>query len=288
MNIFQTTLKNQAVFSGYGLHTGDIARVILRPAEENHGIVFFYNERGGQIHRLPADILHTVSTDFCTVLGKGNISIKTIEHLMAAIYASGLDNLKVELFSDEIPILDGGAEFYMKGIRESGFHRQGVARKYLRVLKPCRVKSSSSFAGFSPASVPCFDISISFSSRVIGKQRITFTLDIDYFTRNLAHARTFGFIKDIERLWAAGFALGSSCENSVIIGVDDTVLNPSGLRTYDDFVRHKALDAIGDTALLGYPFLGKFYSFKGGHRINVEASRCLLEKQEYFEIVELR
>ncbi|RCL00421.1 MAG: UDP-3-O-[3-hydroxymyristoyl] N-acetylglucosamine deacetylase [Candidatus Tokpelaia sp. JSC085] len=287
---FQSTLEKEITFSGYGIHSGKPSTVVLKPAVADHGIIFFLRSEVGRLHGFPADVFHTIPMDFCTTLGVDNIRIETIEHLMAAIAASGLDNLAIEVSACELPILDGGAAFYMKAITEAGIRTQKVMRKYIRILEPIEIRSGDGFAGFSPSPSDAmrFDISIFFASSAIGRQHLAFTLDTDRFARDIAPARTFGFLKDVETLWAAGLALGSSLENSVVIGLDDRVLNAGGLIAADEFVRHKALDAVGDTALLGWPFIGIFYSFKGGHRLNAQAVRALLENPRYYEMTSFR
>lgn len=286
MKRFQSTLKEAVTLSGYGVHSGEPSTVVLKPAAADYGIVFFRVDKTGNAHRFPADMFHAGLTDRCTTLGSGDTRIDTIEHLMAAIAASGLDNLAIEVSAREVPILDGGAVTYMKAITGAGIETQKAVRKYIRVLEAVEVRSGAGFAGFAPSEAMCFDISIAFASPVIGEQHLAFALDADYFLHDIAPARTFGFLKDVEALWAMGQALGSSLENSVVIGSDNTVLNSGGLIADDEFVRHKALDAIGDTALLGRPFIGLFRSFKGGHKLNAQAVRALLDDPRYYEIME--
>lgn len=287
MKRFQSTLKKPVTFSGYGVHSGKPSRVTLNPAGTDHGIVFSRVDEAGNRHLFPADTFHTGPTDLCTTLGQSNVRIDTIEHLMAAIAAAGLDNLAIEVSEREIPILDGSSATYMQAIAQAGIKTQKSARKYIRVLETVRVESGSGYAAFSPSDAMRFDISIAFQSAAIGEQRLVFALETEYFAREIAPARTFGFLKDVETLWAAGLALGSSLENSVVIGPDDTVLNADGLIADDEFVRHKALDAVGDTALLGRPFIGLFRSFKGGHKLNAEAVRALLDNPQHYEITEI-
>ncbi|RCL00710.1 MAG: UDP-3-O-[3-hydroxymyristoyl] N-acetylglucosamine deacetylase [Candidatus Tokpelaia sp. JSC189] len=284
---FQSTLKKSVTFSGYGVHSGKPSIVILNPATADHGIIFSRVDEVGNRHFFPADTFHAGPTDLCTTLGQGNVRIDTIEHLMAAITAASLDNLAVEVSTCEIPILDGSSATYMQAIAQVGIKKQKAARKYIRVLETVRVESGSSYAEFSPSDAMNFDISIVFNSAVIAKQHLAFSLNTEYFVREIAPARTFGFLKDVETLWTAGLALGSSFENSVVIGPDDAILNSGGLIADDEFVRHKALDAIGDTALLGRPFIGLFRSFKGGHRLNAEAVRALLNNPQHYGIIEI-
>lgn len=287
MKRFQSTLKKPVTFSGHGVHSGKPSRVTLNPAAADHGIVFSRVDEAGNRHLFPADTFHAGPTDLCTSLGQGNVRIDTIEHLMAALAAAGLDNLTVEVSGHEIPILDGSSAAYMQAIAQAGIKTQKSVRKYIRVLETVRVESGSGYAVFSPSDAMRFDISIAFQSAAIGEQRLVFALETEYFAREIAPARTFGFLKDVETLWAAGLALGSSLDNSVVIGPDDTVLNAGGLIADDEFVRHKALDAVGDTALLGRPFIGLFRSFRGGHKLNAEAVRALLDNPQHYEITEL-
>lgn len=287
MKRFQSTLKKAITLSGYGVHGGKPATAVLRPAPPDYGIVFLRRDRAGRLYRFPADADHAVPTDLCTALGKADVRIETIEHLMAVLAASGLDNLEIEVSGQEVPILDGSCAVYMKAIADAGIEMQAAARQYIRILEPVDVRSASGSAGFAPSDSMRFDISIAFATPVIGEQQIAFALDADYFTREIAPARTFGFLEDAQALWAAGLALGSSLENSVVVGPRGEVLNKGGLVAADEFVRHKALDAIGDTALLGRPFIGVFHSFKGGHRLNAQAVRAVLDNPHNYEIMEL-
>ncbi|RCL02689.1 MAG: UDP-3-O-[3-hydroxymyristoyl] N-acetylglucosamine deacetylase [Candidatus Tokpelaia sp. JSC188] len=288
MENFQSTLRNPVTLSGYGVHTGKPSRITLNPATVGHGIVFSrVDEAGGIRYFFPAHTFYAGPTDRCTTLGQGNIRIDTIEHLMAAISAASLDNLTIEVSSCEIPILDGSSAPYMQAITQAGIKKQTAARKYIRVLETVRVESGLGYAEFSPSNAMSFDISIAFNSSLIDRQNLAFSLDMEYFVREIASARTFGFLKDVKDLWTAGLALGASFKNSIVIGPDDVVLNSDGLMADDEFVRHKALDAIGDTALLGRPFIGLFRSFKGGHKLNAKAVKALLDSPRHYEIVEI-
>lgn len=282
----QTTLRSHAVLSGIGVHSGKPVTVHFHPADADTGIVFQYQGRGagGEIHALVSKI---GATDLSTVLGDPcGAHVATVEHLMAALFGLGIDNLLVEIEGSEVPILDGSAAEFVTAFEEAGIQPLPVKRRYIRVTKPVRIENGASWAEFTPYRGTRFDIEIDFDAPVIGRQRYVADLTPEVFRRNIARARTFGFMKDVERLWAAGFALGSSLENSVVIGDDQRVINVGGLRFADEFVRHKTLDAIGDLALAGARFIGCFRSYRGGHRLNAAALRRLLSDHSAFEIVE--
>lgn len=321
MQQFQASLKNPIYLEGAGVHSGKKVSVILRPAPIDHGIVFVRADEFGRNVLFPAASAHSLPADLCTVLtaekqwdseeaeaasphgGGVSLRIETIEHLMAALAARGLDNALIAVSGQELPILDGSAALYMQAIAEAGIEKQQAKRRYLRILRPVRVNAAhgDAFAEFRPLRredysaygaegqeyAQCFDVEIAFSARIIGRQRIRFALTHSFFAENLAKARTFGFLADAEKLRAAGLAQGANLENSVIIDKQGDVVNPQSLYCADAFVRHKALDAVGDTALLTKPFLGLFRSFKSGHKLNAAAVRALLSDTDCYEIMEL-
>ena len=202
--------------------------------------------------------------------------IATVEHLMAALFGLGIDNVVIEIDGHEVPILDGSAMAFVEAIDQAGIETLPVKRRYIRVVKPVRIENGASWAEFRPYSGTRFEVEIDFESPAIGRQLFASDINADIFRRDIARARTFGFMKDVERLWAAGYALGSSLENSLVIGDDNRVINMGGLRYPNEFVRHKTLDAMGDLALAGARFIGCFRSYRGGHRMNAAALRRLL------------
>jgi len=282
---FQSTLKKELCFDGAGVHSARPVRLVIRPAPVDHGIVFTRIDGGGR-RSFPADTFHAGPTDLCTTLGTGDVRIETIEHLMAAIAACGLDNLAIDIDGREVPILDGSSTLYMQAFAKAGIEEQKAPRRYIRILKPIRVEVGAAYAEFLPADTTRFDIMIVFDSPAIGEQHIVFDLTRDYFAREIAPARTFGFMKDVKRLRAVGLAQGATLENSVVIGLDGKVMNADALMGEDGFVRHKALDAVGDTALLGRPFIGLFRSCRGGHALNASAVKALLAQPDHYEITE--
>lgn len=279
VQVFQATLKQTVVLSGHGVHGGQPSELVIKPAKANSGIVFIRHVEG-QEHRFQALSGQTGATSLFTSLGQGEARIETIEHLMAAIAAFGLDNLEIEVSDHEVPILDGASRIYADAFKAAGIVFQEAARRYLVVKQPVRVERGEDYAEFLPYDGCRFDVTIAFASPAIGTQSFVYDLDAETFYDELSRARTFGFIKDVETLWARGMALGSSLENSVVIGLDHDILNAGGLHYANEFVRHKMLDAIGDTALLGAPFRGIFRSLRGGHALNAQLVKKLLETED--------
>ncbi len=258
----QTTLRAAVTLVGTGVHSGDEVKLILHPAEVNHGVAFLRTGLPGGLDRLiDARHLAVTATELCTVIGDRDTgAVATIEHLMAALAGLGIDNVLVEVDGPEVPILDGSSAVFIDAIDQVGISVQGASRRYLKVLKPVRVTQGRAFAELIPNDRAFrLDVEIDFPTPVIGRQRKAIDLSPQVFRREISRARTFGFMRDVEKLWSAGFALGASLENTVAIG-DDGVMNPEGLRYADEFVRHKLLDAVGDLSLAGLPLLGTYRS----------------------------
>lgn len=273
---------------GIGVHGGKPVSINLCPADPDTGIVFIRtNVPGVRDVEIPAVSSSVTGTQLCTILGDpAGAFVATVEHLMAALSAMGVDNLFVEIDGPEVPVMDGSSEAFVEAIDEVGLEIQKNRRRYIRVTKPIRVEDGDSFAEFRPHVGRRFEIAIDFDCDVIGQQTLDVDLTASVFRHEICRARTFGYMRDVEKLWAAGYALGSSLENSVVIG-DDGIVNPEGLRHKDEFVRHKALDAIGDLALAGAPILGHYKSYKGGHRVNAMALAALLNDETAFTTVTL-
>ena len=283
----QTTIGHEISLSGIGVHTGAEATVTFLPAEPDSGIVFERVMPDGETIRLRAVAGEVGYTDFCTVLGTPmGRAVMTVEHVMAAFYASNLDNVLVRIDGPEMPIMDGSAAVFCDLIERAGVLPQAAKRRYIRVVERVRVEMGGSWAEFEPYEGTRYECTIDFDSKVIGRQTFAADMTPEVFNRELARARTFGFMRDVEKLWAAGFALGSCLENSLVIGDDDEIVNPEGLRYVDEFVRHKTLDAVGDLALAGAPFVGCYRSYRGGHKLNSMALRALLDRRSAYEIVE--
>lgn len=284
---FQTTIAAPATLSGIGVHSGAPVSITFQPAEAGTGIVFSRTLSDGTIVEYRAVSSNVGNTDLCTVLGTSlSRSVATIEHVMAALYALGLDNVVVDVDGAEMPIMDGSSFPFIEAIEQVGITNLGEKRRYIRVLKPVRIDSGASWSEFRPHDGTRFEVEIDFDSPLIGRQSWKGDLTAQVFRDELSRARTFGFMRDVERLWAAGFALGSSLENSVVISDDDSVVNVEGLRYKDEFVRHKTLDAVGDLALAGAQFIGCYRSYRGGHKMNANALKALLSDPSAYEVVE--
>ena len=285
---FQKTLRRRVEVTGVGVHSAAPAQLVLHPADVDSGVVFLRTGLpGGRERLLEAKRSNVTQTALCTMLGDASgASVCTVEHLLAALSGLQIDNVLIEIDGPETPIMDGSAAEFVSAIDQAGIVHQSRARRHLKILKPVRVEHEGGFAEFLPASRGFrVDVEIDFMSPAIGRQRCAFTIDPATFRRELARARTFGFVGDVRKLWEAGFALGSSLDNSVAID-DDIVLNPEGLRYKDEFVRHKALDAIGDLSLAGAPIVGLYRTYRPGHRLNVLALEALFATRSAYEIVD--
>ena len=282
----QTTLATDISLTGTGVHSGAPVSVTLCPADSDTGIRFLLANGHAEGNEIIADQRAVTGVTLCTVLGNGNgASVATVEHLLAALRGLGVDNALIEIDSPEVPIMDGSAAQFVEAIDEVGLAELDAPRRYLKVLKRVSVEEAGAFGELLPHNGFHLDIEIDFDTPLIGTQRIEIDLNPGSFRRELSRARTFGFMKDVERLWAAGLALGASLDNTVAIG-DDRVINREGLRFPDEFVRHKALDAVGDLALAGAPILGAFRSHRGGHRLNALVLKALFADAEAWTMVE--
>jgi UDP-3-O-[3-hydroxymyristoyl] N-acetylglucosamine deacetylase len=285
---FQTTIASPVTLTGTGVHSGAPVTLTFQPAEAGTGIVFSRSFADGNTVEYRAVSSHVGPTDLCTVLGSSPAKwIATIEHVMAALYALGIDNVVVEVDAGEMPIMDGSSYPFIEAIEQAGIVTLAAKRRYIRIVKPVRIDAGASWSEFRPYDGTRFEVEIDFPTPLSGRQSWKGDLTAASFKEELSRARTFGFMRDVERLWAAGYALGSSLENSVVISDDDTIVNVEGLRyAKDEFVRHKTLDAVGDLALAGAQFIGCYRSYRGGHKMNANALKALLSDPTAYEIVE--
>jgi UDP-3-O-[3-hydroxymyristoyl] N-acetylglucosamine deacetylase len=286
----QTTLRKRTAIAGVGVHSGHPVTLTLNPAEANSGVVFVRTGIDGRPDcELRATACSVTATELATVLGDENgIFVSTVEHVMAALCGLGVDNCIVEIDGPEAPILDGSAQPYVAAIDKAGIVSLNAPRRYFKVLKPVRVHKGDSFGEFRPCERGFHvDVTIDFDHALIGRQALSLNVEPQNFRRDIARARTFGFVRDVEKLWSAGYALGASLENTLVVS-DDRVLNPGGLRFADEFVRHKVLDAIGDLALAGAPIIGSYRSVRGGHRLNHAVLAALLGDSSAWTVVEER
>ncbi|WP_346894312.1 UDP-3-O-acyl-N-acetylglucosamine deacetylase [uncultured Roseibium sp.] len=281
----QTTLADQVTLTGIGVHSGKPASITLLPADAGTGIVFQRSDKDDAAE-MPALWNRVTQTSLQTVLGDpSDNGMSTVEHLMAALSGMGIDNLIVEIDGPEMPIMDGSSAAFVDVIDQVGVKYLDRGRRYLKIRKAVRVDNGSAWCELKPHDGTRFEITIDFDTPLIGRQTFASDLTPQVFREDLSRARTFGYVKDVEKLWKMGFALGSSLENSVAIA-EDKVLNPEGTRWPDEFARHKALDAVGDLSLAGLPILGLYRSYKGGHKMNNAILAKLFEDKSAYEIVE--
>ena len=285
----QTTLQDHVTVAGIGVHTGSPANLTLHPAEADTGIVFLRCGVDGQPDReLNADFRSVTATEFATVLGDENgPAVSTTEHVLAALHGLGVDNAVVEVDGPEVPIMDGSAAPFVAAIEQVGIVSLPASRRYIQVLKPVRVAKGDSSGELRPHLRGLrIETEIEFDHPLVGRQSFAMDVEPDAFRRELARARTFGFMRDVAKLWSAGYALGASFENTVVIA-ENRVLNPEGIRFHDEFVRHKAVDAIGDLALSGAPLLGAYRSVRGGHKLNHAVLTALMSDRSAWAYVEI-
>lgn len=282
--ISQCTIAHPVVISGIGLHTGRTITMQLRPAEAGTGIVF-HRKDGERKVSIEATSANVVDTRLATVIGKSGLSVSTVEHFMAALNAFGIDNLNVDIDGPEVPVMDGSAAPFVHFLRQAGLRKLPRSRKYLAIRKPITVIDGEKRVSIIPSRFFRITFDIAFDHPCIGLQHRTIKFSQEQFCRDIASARTFGFLREVEYLKANGLARGGSLENAVVIG-EDKILNPEGLRFQDEFVRHKILDSVGDFSLLGYPLLGHIKAFKAGHDINHKAVEQILAQPEHWQLVE--
>lgn len=277
----QRTLKREASFEGIGLHTGQYAKVRLKPAPRDTGIIFTRMDQGVV---LKASVAFVTDTSFSTNLGYDGIRIRTVEHILAALAGLGIDNLLVEVNGPEIPILDGSSFELIDIILDSGIAKQNKKRPFLRITNPVVFNEGQAEIIALPYSGQLLTYRIYFRHHLLGEQKLTLEITEETFAKEIAPARTFGFVKDVEYLKANGFAKGGSLENAIVLGRDG-ILNSSGLRFKDEFVRHKILDLIGDFSLIGFPIYGHIVANRSGHATNVKFLKKLISCHNCWEII---
>jgi UDP-3-O-[3-hydroxymyristoyl] N-acetylglucosamine deacetylase len=281
----QRTLKNSVNVTGVGLHSGEKVTLGLRPAPSNTGIVFRRVDVKPieEIHAR-ADLVH--DTRLSTCMEQNGVRVATIEHLMSALAGLGIDNIYVDLDSAEVPIMDGSAGTFVFLLQSAGIVEQFSAKKFIRVKKTVEVKQGDKWVRFEPHQGYKLTFTINFTHPVFAntKQHVVVDLGEHSYIHEISRARTFGFMHDVENMRAQGLALGGGLDNAIVMD-DYRVLNPDGLRSEDEFVKHKVLDAIGDLYLLGHPVIGAFSGYKSGHAMNNALVRELLADQEAWEWV---
>ncbi|MEL6861132.1 MAG: UDP-3-O-acyl-N-acetylglucosamine deacetylase [Pseudomonadota bacterium] len=278
---YQTTLKTPVICAGIGVHSGERARMVIKPADVNTGIRFRRSDKPGS-----GDILargdHVTEVQLGTTLtNETGGAIATVEHFLAACAGMGLDNLLVEIDGPEVPIMDGSSAVFCELFHNAGVQTQTALRRRIRILETVEVRDGIKWAKLSPSqdNVLTLKAKIEFETKAIGTQQMSMRLAPGLFARDIAFARTFGFANDVETLKAMGLARGGSLENAVVIDGDE-VINPEGLRSEDEFIRHKLLDAVGDLMLAGAPIAGLYEARQPGHAMNNLLVRALLEQPE--------
>lgn len=267
-NIFQKTINNKISCSSVALHSGETAKITLLPAPCNTGIVFRRIDLESQKNEVKADFRNVKTTNLGTMIANEfGAKVATIEHLMAAIWGCGIDNLLIEIDNAEVPIMDGSSAPFVFLIECAGIHPQEEDRKIIEILAPVRFEQDDKFIEVLPAKSFYLDLEIDFNHPQITHNRFAYCANVNSFKNDISRARTFCFKNEIEKMRASGLAQGGSLENAIVIG-DDALLNDGGLRIYDEFIRHKALDFIGDIFLAGYQIVGHFTARKSGHGIN--------------------
>jgi len=283
--IKQRTLKNAIRATGVGLHTGEKVYLTLRPAPLNSGIVFRRVDMAQPVE-IKADPLNVTDTRMSTTLEKDGVKISTVEHLMAAFAGLGIDNAYVDVTAPEVPIMDGSAGPFVFLLQSAGIDEQAGAKQFIRINRPLRLDDGDKWVSLEPWDGFKVSFSIDFDHPSLRKSTQTACVDFSTtsFVKEVSRARTFGFMRDLEMLRAAGLARGGGLDNAIVMD-NYRVLNEDGLRYEDEFVKHKVLDAIGDLYLLGHPLIGAYSAHKSGHALNNRVLRTLLADRLAWEIV---
>ena len=279
----QTTIGKKVHTVGIGLHKGEPIRLTLEPLEAGSGIIFYRSDLGISFKAEPKNV---VNTQMATVVGNDKGYISTIEHLMSAINGYGIDNIRIIVDANEIPVMDGSSASFCMLLDEAGVKELDANKKALIIKRAVEVREGDKLVRLSPSKSPKFDYTIKFSHPLIGTQHYVFEFSKKSYVKEISRARTFGFLKDVQALRSMGLALGGSLENAVVID-ENKILNPEGLRFENEFVRHKILDAIGDLALVGAPILGDYTAFAGSHDLNHKLTLAALADAQNFELADL-
>jgi len=279
----QRTIAKSVEIVGVGLHKGVPVKMTLEPLGANAGIVFYRSDEGVSIPLVPENV---IDTKMATVIGKDNVIISTIEHLLSAVYAYGIDNLRIVLDNDEVPILDGSSSGFCMLFDEVGITLLEETKKAILIKKEVSVETDGKYVKLKPSNHIVYDFSILFDHPVIASQKYKFDYSIEEYKENISRARTFGFLHEVQYLQSIGLAQGGSLDNAIVLD-EQKVINPDGLRYTDEFVRHKILDAIGDMALLGHTMIGEYKAHAGSHHLNHLLTKKLLEDPSNYEIIDL-
>lgn len=281
--MYQTTIGKSVEAVGMGLHKGSAVRLRLEPLESDSGVVFYRSDVDVAIPLLPKNV---VDTKMATVIGRDGYVISTIEHMLSAIYAYGIDNLKIIIDADEVPIMDGSSTAFCMLLDEAGVVSLDKPKKIMRIKKEVEVREGEKYVKLSPSDDLQYGFTIKFPHPVIQKQEYVLKFTKQSYKEEIARARTFGFLHEVQYLRSKGLALGGSLENAIVLD-EKKVLNPEGLRYDNEFVRHKILDAIGDMSLIGMNFIGNYEAMAGSHDLNHKLTLELLKNPDCYEVIEL-
>src|SRR6187399_1372574 len=281
----QRTLKSKIKTTGVGLHTGARVELTLRPAHPETGIVFHRVDLPGSA-AIPGEARNVGDTRLSSSLSKDGASVSTVEHLMSALAGLGIDNLHVDVAGPELPIMDGSAAPFVFLLQSAGIVEQSAPKRYLRIVAPVEARDGDKWARFEPFDGFRLDFTIDFPHPMFGSENRNVVIDFaeHSYVKEVARARTFGFMQDVEAMRSAGLGLGGSLQNAIVLD-EVRVLNSEGLRFENEFVRHKVLDAIGDLYLLGHPLIGQYTAHKSGHGLNNALARALLARPDAMRIV---
>ncbi len=271
----QQTLANPVSCTGVGLHSGQPVTVTLRPAPPDTGVIFV-NRNGHAGASLAASIKHLVPTELCTAISGNGFQVKTIEHVLAALAGLNIDNVYVDIDAGEAPVMDGSSAPFVRLIQSAGLMSQNKRQPYLKMTRPLEVSDGSRRIRIEPSSTPRITYSIQYDHPLIQTQTYAYEHSAHAFESEIAGARTFGFLQEVEALWARGLGRGGNLDNTVVLS-NDGIVNESGLRFVDEFVRHKVLDLIGDFSLLGVPFIGHLIADRSGHAMHTKLVRQILD-----------
>jgi len=279
----QRTIARDVEIIGIGLHKGVPVKMKLEPLGANQGIVFYRSDEGVSIPLTPD---YVIDTKMATVIGKDDVIVSTIEHLLSAVYAYGIDNLRIALDNDEVPILDGSSSGFCMLFDEVGIKELDETKKAILIKKEITIKVDNKYVTLKPSNHIIYDFSILFDHPVIAQQHYKFDYSIEEYKENISRSRTFGFLHEVQYLQSIGLAQGGSLDNAIVLD-EQKIVNPDGLRYDNEFVRHKILDAIGDMSLLGYTMIGEYKAHAGSHHLNHLLTKKLLENPENYAIIDL-
>lgn len=284
---YQHTIQKPVSCCGAGLHSGKAAHLTIKPAPPANGITFYRTDLPTKSRKIKAHIGMVSGTHLATTIGYNGTRVSTVEHLLAALHSSGIDNVDIEVDSAEVPIMDGSAEPFIKLIKQAGIKRQPYLRTYLRIKRPISYRSGATTIRIEPHDGFKVSAKIRFNDSLIKTQSFSNEISTEQFTRDISRARTFGYVEEVEELWANGLALGSSLANVIAIHWNrKSILNEDGLRYDDEFIRHKVLDLVGDLSLIGYPLLGHVHALKAGHAQHIAFLKEITEHPDCWELIQ--